>query len=200
MFKPKSLIASTVALSALMLASCGAEDAEDKASESAEATAAVASQADSSVADESESAITLERGVVRAKPAESAMTGIFGTLTNHTDKDLEIKGFDSNLDAGKHEIHEVVDGVMREVQEPMVIPANGTVELKPGGNHFMIMDFDDEIKAGETVDLTVTFSDDSTAEIKGVAVREMGAGDENYGDLEHGEMGHGEAKHGEKKN
>lgn len=195
MFKPKSLIASAVALSALMLASCGAEDAKDKANESTGATDAVTSQADSSAVDEFESAITLERGVVRAKPAEKDMTGIFGTLTNHTDEDLEIKGFESNLDAGKHEIHEVVDGVMREVQEPMVVPANGTVELKPGGNHFMIMDFDDEIKAGETVDLTVTFSDDSTVEIKGVAVREMGAGDESYGDLEHGEKGHGEQKH-----
>jgi len=37
------------------------------------------------------------------------------------------------------------------------IPAGGSIELKPGGFHVMLMDLKQEIKAGESIELTLQF-------------------------------------------
>ena len=37
------------------------------------------------------------------------------------------------------------------------IPAGGTVELKPGGYHVMLIDLNQELKAGATIEITLTF-------------------------------------------
>ena len=109
------------------------------------------------------------------------MTAIFGTLVNDTDKDITVEGFDSDIDAKSHELHETVDGVMRPMEKPLVIPAGGEHVLEPGGDHFMIMGVQDEVKAGESVDITVSLSNGDDVEIDDIPVREIGAGDENYG-------------------
>jgi hypothetical protein len=45
---------------------------------------------------------------------------------------------------------------MRQI-ERLEIPAGGTVELKPGGYHLMLIDLNQELVAGETIELTLTF-------------------------------------------
>lgn len=127
--------------------------------------------------------IQLENGTVRAKTdPEKMMTGIFGVLHNTTDKDITVTGFTTSLGEADYELHETVDGVMREVEGGFVIPANGTFELKPGAEHMMIMDYAPEIPAGETVDITLETSDGDEIEIPGVAVRTMIPGFEDYGE------------------
>lgn len=37
------------------------------------------------------------------------------------------------------------------------IPAGGSIELKPGGYHIMLMELKQELKAGDTIELTLTF-------------------------------------------
>ena len=53
----------------------------------------------------------------------------------------------------------VVDGVMqmREIPGGLAIPADGSVSLKPGGYHVMLIDLKKPLKAGETVQLTLNF-------------------------------------------
>jgi copper(I)-binding protein len=56
------------------------------------------------------------------------------------------------------EIHEMaMDGnVMKMRAIPgLELPAGKTVELKPGGYHVMLMDLKKELKAGDTVPLTL---------------------------------------------
>ena len=85
-----------------------------------------------------------------------SMTGVFGTLTNTTDKEVTITGGSSPV-AGMVEVHETVKndaGVM--VMQPkaggFVIPAKGTLELKPGGNHIMLMKMSAMPKIGTSVE------------------------------------------------
>ena len=37
------------------------------------------------------------------------------------------------------------------------IPAGGTVELKPGSYHIMLIDLTKELKAGDTIEITLKF-------------------------------------------
>lgn len=129
-------------------------------------------------------------GVVREKPADSDMTAIFGTIVNNSDEDIEVTRFSTSLDAPMNQIHETVDGTMREMTEPMVIPAGQSRELAPGGDHFMVMGYEPALMAGDSVDVTIEFGDGESIVAADVPVRTMGAGHEAYS--EDGEMtGHG---------
>jgi copper(I)-binding protein len=59
------------------------------------------------------------------------------------------------------ELHTVVEegGVMRmrQVEGGIDIPANGQVELKPGGFHVMLIGLTRDLNAGDSVQLTLTF-------------------------------------------
>ncbi len=46
--------------------------------------------------------------------------------------------------------------VMRPVKK-IAIPAGGSVELKPGGYHIMLVGLSHELKAGDTIPITLTF-------------------------------------------
>ena len=41
--------------------------------------------------------------------------------------------------------------------ERLEIPAGATVELKPGSYHIMLIGLKQELKAGETIEITLTF-------------------------------------------
>lgn len=152
-----------------------------------------------------DASITFEDGVVRAMEEGADMTSIFGTLHNTTDKDLKVEGFTSSIEAKQYQIHEVVDGVMQEKADGFDIPAGESVELEPGGYHFMLMGVAEPIMAGETATMTLKLEDGSSIELGDIPVRSIGAGDENYGDMQgmdhsgHSDhMGHGDhMEHGE---
>lgn len=59
------------------------------------------------------------------------------------------------------EVHEVADnnGVMemRPLENGLEIPANGSVTLEPGGYHIMLIGLTQDLTAGMTFDLTLTF-------------------------------------------
>lgn len=196
----KRIVTGLAVAAALVLAGCSNEpkDAAEQQSSYNEATSEVAVAAD----DLDNGAVTLEKGAVRAKAAKDAadgddMTSIFGTLHNNSDKDITVVGFTTSLGEANYQIHEVVDGVMRQKDSGFDIPAGGTHELAPGGDHFMVMDYEPAIEAGDTIDVTLLLEGGATATVSDVAVRTMLPGDESYGDL--GEQaGHAEhADHAE---
>ena len=179
-------IVAGLAAAALVLAGCSdaANDAAEQQSSYNEATSAVASTADNL----SNGAVTLEQGAVRAKAAKDAadgndMTSIFGTLHNNSNEDITVVGFTTSLGEASYQIHEVVDGAMRQKDGGFDIPAGGTHELAPGGDHFMVMGYAPAIEAGDTIDLTLLLEDGATVTVPDVAVRTMLPGDESYGDL-----------------
>ena len=192
MLKHPRILVSLVAASALVLAGCSNSEQDSTQGDSAPQSAVnTTAESDSDAGENAGDALDLEDAVVRAMAEDADMTAIFGTLVNESDADIEVVAFSSSVDAGMNEIHETVDGQMQEMQDPLIIPAGGSVTLEPGGAHFMLMDVKTPVLAGDEVTLTIELVDGSTEEFDDVPVRTIGAGDENYGDLgaDHGDDG-----------
>ena len=193
MLKHPRIFVSIVAASALALAGCSNSEQDSTQNDSAPETAANASaESDDDITDDADDALEFEDAVVRAMAEDADMTAIFGTLVNESNEDIEIVAFSSSVDAGINEIHETVDGQMREMEEPLIIPAGESVALEPGGAHFMIMNVKEPVMAGDEVTVTVELADGSTEEFDDIPVRTISAGDENYGDLGHDHGDHGD--------
>lgn len=85
------------------------------------------------------------------------------TLTNASAVPYALTAVSFNA-AGLVEIHETSKhgGMMQMRRISQIdIPANGSVELKPGSYHVMLMELEKELTAGTTETLTLTFSDKS---------------------------------------
>ena len=64
------------------------------------------------------------------------------------------------------------DGTMTmQQQESVPIPANDSVEFKPGGLHVMLINLIDGLKPGDTFDLTLNFQNAGETTVE-VTVRE----------------------------
>jgi copper(I)-binding protein len=103
--------------------------------------------------------VTVTAPWVRATVAMQPSTGAFMQLKSP--KAVKLVSVTTPV-AGIVEVHEMVmDGQvmrMRGVQA-LELPANKTVELKPGGYHVMLMDLKGQVKAGDTVPMTLVFED-----------------------------------------
>nr|WP_145546485.1 copper chaperone PCu(A)C [Variovorax boronicumulans] len=101
--------------------------------------------------------VTVEDAWVRATVPQQRATGAFMKL--NAAKDTRLVSATSPA-APVVEVHEMAlqDNVMRMRQVPAVeLPAGKAVELKPGGYHIMLMDLPKQVKAGDTVPLTLVF-------------------------------------------
>lgn len=167
-------VAAVAVVVSLGLAACGDDDA-DKASQTSTESAATASAS----AQAEQGALILKDGYVGAKDATKPMTAVFGDLENTTDKDIHLTSVKGTF-PGVYQYHEVVDGVMRETDDGIVIPAHGSVHMAPGGHHIMIMENNDVIAAGDDLTLTLTDADGKSYEVAGIPVRVQQSGHEDY--------------------
>lgn len=178
-----ALVGLTVA--GLALAGCSPQNQNDSTESKADATTSAAEKSSSAAAE----GLTFEDAVVRANE-DKDMTAIFGTLVNHTDKDIAITGFSTSLNAKVNQIHETVDGKMQEMSSPLVVKAGESHELAPGGDHFMLMEMENHIAPGESLDLKVELEGGEELDLGEIQTRSMPAGDEDYGDMEGHDMSH----------
>jgi periplasmic copper chaperone A len=124
-----------------------------------------------------EASIAIEQPWARATPA-GALTGIvYMTLENKTNTADRLTGVSSDV-AAQVQIHEmaVVDGIMqmRQVAGGLPIAAGGSVILKPGSYHVMLIGLKRPLVAGETLPLTLTFANAGNISVT-VPVQAMGA-------------------------
>jgi len=121
--------------------------------------------------------ITVEQPWARATPAGAMSGAAYMTLANKTNTADRLIGGSSDV-AAKVQIHEmkVVNGVMemREVAGGLAIPAGGSVTLKPGAYHVMLMGLKKPLVAGQSFPLTLTFAKAGTISVT-VPVQAMGA-------------------------
>lgn len=116
---------------------------------------------------------------------QGGMTGVFGTLENHGDDDLVITAVESEA-AGSAELHEVTTaGVMQQIAGDVTVPAGGSFEFVPGGDHIMLMDLAADLLAGDEAPITVSFDDGSSISFSAL-VKDYSGANESYGDGEHG--------------
>lgn len=195
------LAAAALATTGIGLAGCAQES-----SPAADSTAAAEQQNVQQVGP-----LTITDAWVKA--TDTMMTGAFGIVENTSDKEVTIQSATATV-GNMFELHETIvqsDGssVMQEKEGGFVIPAGGTLELKPGHDHIMLMKLDAPIVPGDEITITLTFGDGSTADFVVDAKEYTGAmetyapdgsmgGHGGHGDMDHDEhAGHDEhADHG----
>lgn len=96
---------------------------------------------------------------IRMVPAAQGMTAAYMVIENGAGSDLVLRGAETAA-AGVVEIHEMVHEAdvmkMRKI-EALKVPARGTVELKPGGLHLMLIDLVKPLEEGEELPLLLHF-------------------------------------------
>jgi periplasmic copper chaperone A len=103
--------------------------------------------------------VTVSDAWVRGTVPGQKATGAFMSLKSASDAALVSA---SSPVAGIVEIHEMAmeGGVMKMRAVPKLpLPAGKSVELKPGGYHVMLMDLKQPLKEGDTVPVTLAFTD-----------------------------------------
>ncbi|MFD1810754.1 copper chaperone PCu(A)C [Rhodococcus gannanensis] len=118
-----------------------------------------------------------------AKAADGGMTAAFGTLVNDGDAPVTLTAVAADV-SGRAELHEMAsDGAgsmsMRQKEGGFEVPAHGERVLEPGGEHVMLMDVTAPMRAGDTLALTLTFADGSSADVE-VPIRDFTGAQENY--------------------
>lgn len=131
------------------------------------------------------STIAVEQPWARATPAGATTGAVYMTVDNKSGSADRLTGASSDV-AGKVQIHEmtVVNGVMqmRQLADGLAIPAGGSVALKPGSYHVMLIGLKKPLTAGETFPLTLTFAKAGNISVT-VPVQAMGAMQDNKGGM-----------------
>jgi len=108
-----------------------------------------------------EQSITVSQGWARATAAGQTTGGGFLTITNTSAQPDRLVDVSSTL-ATNTQVHSMTmdNGIMRmrAVVGGLVIPAHGTLELKPGGYHIMLIGLKHPLRVGERVKLALRFA------------------------------------------
>ncbi len=127
---------------ALTLAACGQQ------------TEAPAQKTEAPVA----ATVKVENAWCRPTPNGAKVAGCYVTLTASTDDVLT--GLTTDL-ADMPQVHEMKheDGMMKmaHLEDGLPLPADTPTELKPGGNHIMLMGLKAPLVAGQTAAFTLNF-------------------------------------------
>lgn len=118
--------------------------------------------------------IKVENPYTRATVAGQKVAGGFMKIENKGAADQLISA--SSPMAAEMQLHTMsMEGNVMKMREVKVIdvPANGSVDLKPGGLHLMFMDIKAPLKAGESVPVKLKFQKAGEIEIR-LPVRELG--------------------------
>jgi len=112
-------------------------------------------------------AIKIENAYVRATAPGQPAAGAFMKIDNSGAADQLVSA--SSPAAGEVQLHQMsMEGnVMKMGQvKDIAVPANGSVDLKPGGYHIMLMNIKAPLKVGETVPVKLKFAKAGEVEVK----------------------------------
>lgn len=131
---------------------------------------------------------TVKEAWIRSTVAQQKTTSLFARITSA--QGGRLVGASSAV-AGVVEIHEMAmrDNVMTMRAVPgLDLPAGTPVELKPSGYHVMLFDLKQQLKAGDTVTVSLVIEGADkkreTVEVK-VPVRALGAAASEHGGHDH---------------
>ena len=130
--------------------------------------------------------------VMNARSRPSPMAGGNGAaylvVLNGLDTDVQLTGA-ATAAADVVELHETVEdnGVMRMIPQPdgFTVPAGGSVELKPGGKHVMMIGLVKPLETGDEFELTLNFDNGESMTLT-VPVADMSG--EMPMNMDHGDM------------
>lgn len=132
--------------------------------------------------------LTITDGWVKSAP--DGMSAAFGVLTNSSDTDIVVEEAETPAST-MVELHETVandagEMVMQPKEGGFTVPAGGSIELMPGGNHIMLMGLTAPIVAGDEVSFMLHLSDGSHLEFTVPAKDFTGANETYEGDMDMG--------------
>ena len=123
-------------------------------------------------------ALRVENAWARPSPMQGGNGAVYLTVLNPTNRPDQLLGVSSPV-ARVAETHETVekDSVVRMEPRPegFAIPAQGSLLLKPGGKHIMLVDLVAPLQAGQSISVTLEFEQAGTVALD-VPVR---AGNQN---------------------
>ena len=112
--------------------------------------------------------LTIKHPYTFATMPGAPVAGGYVVIENKGDQADRLIGVKSEI-AARVEIHEMaMEGdvmKMREIAGDLEIPANGSVELMPGGYHILFMGLNKEITTSDLIDVTLTFEKAGEVEI-----------------------------------
>lgn len=114
-----------------------------------------------------ENIVSVSDGYIRETIPGTTITSAYMTLQNSQPEVLTLAGVTSQV-SDRIEIHEhtMDNGMMKMRQRDfIVIPAQSSVKLKPGGLHLMIFDIKSPLVAEQIIPLTLHFSDGKSTNI-----------------------------------
>lgn len=126
--------------------------------------------------------LEIENIYVRLMPPGSQSTAAFGVLKNVANQDLILVSGESEV-AGRVEVHghQQEGGVFKMVQlKNLTIPKGGSVELKPGGNHIMLMQLKNDLKENQQIKISLVMSDKSKKTISATVKSDLGQGHHHH--------------------
>ena len=119
----------------------------------------------SAFADDS---IMVHNAWVRSAPPNAKVLAAYMTIMNHSEKPIALTAI-SSRQFGKIEMHKTEmhgDSMKMIYQKQLNIPAQGSLILKPGGFHLMLMKPISLPQVGESVDMDLYFNNGQTLHIK----------------------------------
>lgn len=105
---------------------------------------------------------------VRAAPPNAPALAAFMQLENHTGVDVALIEVSTTLPVARVELHRTMmaDGMMKMIQQKeMPVAAHGSLVLKPGSWHIMLIGPKKVPVEGDQVTLTLRFSDGTEKQI-----------------------------------
>lgn len=108
-----------------------------------------------------ENNVLIQDPYVRLVPPGVKTTGAFMLIANPGAKDITLVTAESGV-AQTAQLHTHIneDGVMKMRQVAGIdVKAKGQTELKPGSFHVMLINLKNELKEGDRIPITLTFSD-----------------------------------------
>ena len=129
----------------------------------------------SAFADSHGSSIEVENPYARAVPPTAANSAAFMLLQNNSDQERNLVSASSDV-SEITELHNHIndDGVMRMRKVPQItVPAKGSVELKPGSFHVMLIKLKQPLQEGDAVNVTLNFDDGSKQDVSMTAQKVM---------------------------
>jgi copper(I)-binding protein len=111
------------------------------------------------LAQENETNISISGELIRMVPPSTQNSACFLKLTNSSAKDIKLIKAESSISKSV-EIHETVMDSGKMMMRPIAditIPANGSVELKPGSLHIMFLGLVSPLKLGDSHKVKLIF-------------------------------------------
>ena len=118
--------------------------------------------------------VEIDGAYARASIPNVPNSAAFFVIKNNSDKDIAITSANSDI-AEKNELHtHIKENKMMKMMkiEKLVVPAKSSLELKSGSDHVMLMGLKKELKAGDEINLELSFSDGDKKNIK-VPVKDL---------------------------